>query len=1007
MPFTLAGLTATQTGEDTSLTPADLGSIAGVTRTSSGSAGFTYVTYKVNGVRLVINGTLTINPEREMIATNSDIEVNGTLNIGTETTTLGYTEQTYGTAIVITASGKANSQAGFDVKTGGTLNWVGATVKASNSIFFRSGSTVNIKNSRVIFTGDRLIRSLTTGLSVDGLRKVGGAVILAEKPASFSGYFPVFSDLGTQAAGRNNYSLLFYGGSTGTTETISVRDFEGGGNETDIGYIDGARGELINAKDGPNTTVLSWLGTNASPLSRNGCYIETIKEIGIQVRDAEGTGVNARYNFSDTSTSGINERGEDNTETKTYTGVAVDGRIETECITGIFNRSDNNLATDQRFTDNSTSVSIRAYNYTHAEASIQLVGTGRAEVEQVMLLDNLVTEADATVVQAYDSISTPQQFYDRLHLNQVSDFTNSDIVREEDTLDFGDLNVILIGNTNANPISQADSTEITIYTNGVFTGNIRTTGTFTLQEGATVVGAVRSNTGVLFQVTGFPIDTEASLIAWYQSDGINNAFGTSKKHTSVSAEGIAEIELDVDTAYFIRADAQGYSRQTYSVDTTTQTGFVVELEQYGKNVNGVFTPTIPSSLTAEQQLIANQFELTIVNDATPELKIDITLPADYEADTLRWDSLSKTYTYTESDFGTIAFALNSLGLRDLPLSYEHAINFEEADIIFDEENTAIQLRQNASNADGIEINFGGFAVRRVNDENQRATFIDRTNGYIRVRAIQPSASLPAIAGLQSPILKIEESVVTNRAGLTGKIPTQAEFETLMAGTSTETQNKYKGSGSSGGLTEAQATALTAIQGATITDRETNLHADLNAYTSKDAWKGAIPTQAEFDASMEGTTDTIQDLYKGAGGGGSSINTSEIVDAILDVPYGKKADGTTDVVQGSLGEHWYLFYPPEIITQLLTYDLDGATEGTRLNPLPQIYGDGTLGDALRKILIARDNSETMVSLVESDAGENRFTSKALEQAQGGLTSEQEEKIDNLDTGQTGIKNGLLN
>lgn len=99
----------------------------------------------------------------------------------------------------------------------------------------------------------------------------------------------------------------------------------------------------------------------------------------------------------------------------------------------------------------------------------------------------------------------------------------------------------------------------------------------------------------------------------------------------------------------------------------------------------------------------------------------------------------------------------------------------------------------------------------------------------------------------------------------------------------------------------------------------------------------------------------------------------VVDALLDVPFGFKSDGVTQLTPNTLGEHWFVYYPQENVRQLLEIPLDGTTPPTRFQPIPGVYGEGTFGDALRKVLDVKaktdnlpDNTETEINTIKADS-----------------------------------------
>jgi hypothetical protein len=60
------------------------------------------------------------------------------------------------------------------------------------------------------------------------------------------------------------------------------------------------------------------------------------------------------------------------------------------------------------------------------------------------------------------------------------------------------------------------------------------------------------------------------------------------------------------------------------------------------------------------------------------------------------------------------------------------------------------------------------------------------------------------------------------------------------------------------------------------------------------------------------------------------DANTLVDTLLNVTHGKLTDGSA-VTANSLGEHWWIFYPPEIVRQILEAGLNGTTQPTRYRP----------------------------------------------------------------------------
>lgn len=137
------------------------------------------------------------------------------------------------------------------------------------------------------------------------------------------------------------------------------------------------------------------------------------------------------------------------------------------------------------------------YLYNIASGEHILRGINGYTYTQPMVTDASITQTNRTTVDAYTSIDTTAQFYDRakswLLANYVGQ-TATLITRSGNTIDAGSRNVV-IDATAASVFSVAGST-ITIKSSA-FVGNLTTTGTITLANGATFTGARTDATGTI------------------------------------------------------------------------------------------------------------------------------------------------------------------------------------------------------------------------------------------------------------------------------------------------------------------------------------------------------------------------------------------------------------------------------------------------------------------------------------------------------------------------------
>lgn len=449
--------------------------------------------------RLVVSGTLSHDPDVEVITfantiTDETVRVSGTgvYNYGSEETLFGHTTSSTGTGLVITREDNANwDEPVFEVEDGGTFIMKGGVIQTSGTTYFNDGSIVDIKDGEIIIsnpTEGQLIRSFTTNFTVDGLVKNGGALILYEAPASFSGYRPIYSDLSPQSAGRLDYSLLFYG----NAQVITIRDFSGFGNPNDIGYIDNGKGILLNPVNGSATTIAGWLSG-----TRSDTYIEIQKEVTFNIEDSVGGESNPRVYAIDTlDANRRNQNGENNLPDNVYDATAVGGSASFTVVAGIYNAINTQTQpTDVRFSGDLAAFYFIEYDKVLSETTVSLKGNGELEVDWVLFTDTLIEEPNRATVDAYTSIDSSAQMYDRAKSYLVDNYageTSVDFGRDGDQVSLTYHTMTLDGTPNAVPANTfAYGSDIaTIKSSNFIGGATATTGKVTTENGALLGGGV-------------------------------------------------------------------------------------------------------------------------------------------------------------------------------------------------------------------------------------------------------------------------------------------------------------------------------------------------------------------------------------------------------------------------------------------------------------------------------------------------------------------------------------
>jgi hypothetical protein len=423
MAFNLSGSTITQTGMDSDLS--GLSGIAVVTTIIEGDASKPHNTYSIGDRRLVINGTLNHDPASEMLiigngTSGASILINlGTYNYGVTSVFSGFTQRSTELGLVITRITNSNfDQPVFDVNGSGTFNWNGGIINTGGTFYFRDSSTVTINDAIINIqnpSGGQLVRSFTTNLNVNGLKKIGGAVLLYVSPSSFEGYEPIHSDLSPQSTGRQDYSLLFYGNST----PITVKDFKGFGNPIDISYIDNGGAKLENPLNGSSTTIGGWLSG-----SRSDTYIITTKNIDISFVDDQGSIINPKiYAVDENNGNRKNQNSNNDISDKVYESTAVSGTTNIEVISGIYNAvNTQNDIMDVRFTGDVASFKFAEYSRALSGTGVNLKGNGNASVDWILFPDTLITQTIKSTVDAYSTLDNAQELYDRAKANLYDNF---------------------------------------------------------------------------------------------------------------------------------------------------------------------------------------------------------------------------------------------------------------------------------------------------------------------------------------------------------------------------------------------------------------------------------------------------------------------------------------------------------------------------------------------------------------------------------------------------------
>jgi len=508
MSFSLASGIITQTGTDTSLDGIEL--LSGVTRISSNSLSF----YILDNLTISVQGTLSIDPEVEsMIFINYgntitfDVKSGGVCNFGREID-IGASVNRFssGTIALFTRNSDSSYKEGSSdlyVRDGGTLNWYGGTV-ISKRVFAIYG-TLNTFSQNCEYinqhTADIQIRQRSNTTNVQGLVTRGCFLTLINNPVAWNGWKPF--DTPDQAISAST--------STPDRVWLTLAGFDPSGVAgQQIAFWSDVWIRLINNAIGMSLVA----GGNNDGGANSGIY-EIRQEVAITTKNLAGENLNAKYFTKDFDNGNRVDTQINNNPTtipdRIYSGITTDGvaAINTDggVLIGVIwrdNGSGNrfqNVEYDYRCIANNDSDVFTflfcEYNYLLQQADYVMKSTTPINVNRVFFIDRSITEISKTIVDAYSTIDNANQFYDRAKSFLFDNFTGESetIVNRSGTLiDAGSNNIVI--DATAGPAFAYSGNTITIKA-GTYTGDMVTTGTITLANGAEFNGTRTDTNGTI------------------------------------------------------------------------------------------------------------------------------------------------------------------------------------------------------------------------------------------------------------------------------------------------------------------------------------------------------------------------------------------------------------------------------------------------------------------------------------------------------------------------------
>ena len=517
MSFALAGTTITQTGTDADLS--GLSGIAGVT-TYSTTDRRTFYMCDATITKLDISGTLSYDPDYETLSFvhNTDNEAvavtsGGSLTIGVLTTINSINRYSTGDALFIPdTDGSISVEMALVVKSGGTFVMNGGTIYHGNANGVQSGGSVTINKGRFVNTANETqntqyfriegastdmevydveIDSLRPSTSVpilfalNGIDQFSGtlkACAIQNKTGAHTGAMVLKNIVFSQNAASIDFLI------TGTTTTTSSQATE-----------------ITNVDIGSNFRFDFNLGVS------NTAHLALFQEVDFAVKDTSNTNIEGAKVCLKTTDSGnrvnagtdpkfINNRDftgstydlyEADTDSSGNSGTltVLTGRIWDD-DTGAENIEYDLYSKSQVAGTEDFDCKFISYLHNYAAQEVILKSATALSFNQILTDDNSITELGKATVAAYTTQETPYKAYDQLKSILVDNYageTNTIATRSENTLNAGAYDVVIDGTGSG--AATFNGTTITLNAS-TFTGNITTTGSVTLSNGAVVDGTI-------------------------------------------------------------------------------------------------------------------------------------------------------------------------------------------------------------------------------------------------------------------------------------------------------------------------------------------------------------------------------------------------------------------------------------------------------------------------------------------------------------------------------------
>lgn len=307
--------------------------------------------------------------------------------------------------------------------------------------------------------------------------------------------------------------------------------------------------------------------------------------------------------------------------------------------------------------------SLRSVSYGKQFANSSISVEDTFEPNIVLLNDGLITQSTKSVVDAYSELESPEKFYDRavswLEANITSE-TDFLVSRSGSTIDAGSYNVTI--DATAGSVFAFDGSTITIKAS-TFTGNITTTGAFTLTNGAVGVGTFISSAGTQTSISLTFNNLTNSFVEIFDNTG-----ASVQRYTNQTGSLVYITPLGSTGTWSYIVDRPGY-RPIKSTFDPTISNLIIDGTQnqlLTAQGNPMYTGSTSSFVTVTYDFVTPQLSIEIGDSAvSPQVIIDEVELSLVTADGIRWQKENNTLV-TFDDLpgaGPILFLQDNIRLK--------------------------------------------------------------------------------------------------------------------------------------------------------------------------------------------------------------------------------------------------------------------------------------------------------------------------------------------------------